>query len=189
MSRNFPPSSTCFPFRAPCRFLLPGLCILLGLAVVLVASLRPAAAQADMSSSATRSGSSSALRERLRGATDLFQRRCARCHAPDGTGNTFPAPDFTDSRWQKQRSDKQLLVSILEGKGHAMPPFRGKVSEEGADELVTLIRTFDPKYDPAAARRQPLADDEFRKRFRVLEAEMERLKDQYRKLSAEPGKP
>jgi mono/diheme cytochrome c family protein len=177
-------------YRRLSALLPPGLCLLLGLAVGPLLSLRPAVAQADMPSSASRSGSSSsALRARLRGASDLFQRRCARCHGADGTGSTFPAPDFTNARWHRQRSDDQLLVSILEGKGRGMPAFRGKLSDEGADELVTLIRTFDPTYDPAAARRQPVSDDEFRKRFRLLEAEMEHLKDQYRRLSEEPRKP
>jgi probable HAF family extracellular repeat protein len=76
-----------------------------------------------------------------------------------------------------------------------MPPFRGKVNEVGADELATLIRTFDPTYDPTAARRNAVSADEFRKRFRQLEAEMERLKKQFRELSEgsadrqRPGRP
>jgi mono/diheme cytochrome c family protein len=113
----------------------------------------------------------------------LFRRHCAQCHGARGTGAAPPAPDFTDPRWQRQRSDEQLVVAILDGKGNRMPPFRGKVSEEGADELATLIRTFDPTYDPAAARRNAVSADEFRTRFRGLEAEMERLKKQFRELS------
>jgi mono/diheme cytochrome c family protein len=108
-------------------------------------------------------------------ARELFRQHCVRCHGAGGTASAAPAQDFTDPRWQEQRSDAQLVVAILEGKGDRMPPFRGKVSEEGADELATLIRTFDPTYDPTAARRNAVSADEFSKRFRLLEAEMERL--------------
>jgi mono/diheme cytochrome c family protein len=188
MSWNLRSRLTRFPLPSFRPFVLPGACALLGLGIISASSLRPAAAQADMATAASRA-TGAHVRERLRTATDLYQKRCARCHAADGTGSASPAPDFTNPRWQKQRSNEQLIVAILEGKGNRMPPFRGKVSEEGADELVTLIRTFDPTFDPAAAKRNPVSTDEFSKRFRELDVEMERLKKQFRELSAQPRKP
>jgi hypothetical protein len=98
-------------------------------------------------------------------------------------------PDFTRHAWHARHSDAQLVVSILEGKGSRMPAFHGKVSEGGAQDLVSLLRTFDPSYDPAAARQQPLGVEEFERRLRQLEAEMEELKKQFRDASAPPRKP
>jgi mono/diheme cytochrome c family protein/uncharacterized membrane protein len=82
-----------------------------------------------------------------RAAQQHFRRACAKCHDADGTGRQSrermaDIPDFTDSRWQAQRNDAQLLRSILEGKGEDMPPFRGKLTEEQARALVTEVRAF-----------------------------------------------
>ena len=57
----------------------------------------------------------------------------------------FPEiPDFTNVSWQAQRTDAQLLESILDGKGEDMPPVRGKISEQQARGLVAFIRAFAP---------------------------------------------
>src|SRR5262249_43356972 len=61
---------------------------------------------------------------------ELFQQRCVKCHATDGTGSRVrerlpEVPDFTDGSWQARRTDDRLLASILDGKGEGMPPFRG----------------------------------------------------------------
>src|SRR5205807_293064 len=44
----------------------------------------------------------------------------------------------------KQRSDAQLLASILEGKEPDMPSWRKKISEEQARSLVAQVRAFAP---------------------------------------------
>jgi len=53
-------------------------------------------------------------------------------------------PDFTSPAWQTSRGNSQLSVSILEGKGVLMPPWRSKVSPEVASDLVAYIRKFGP---------------------------------------------
>ena len=80
---------------------------------------------------------------------ELFAQHCVKCHGADGTGK--PArnrlakiPNFTDPSWQAQRSDAQLLVSILDGKEPEMPSWRGKISEEQASGLVAHVRAFAP---------------------------------------------
>ena len=80
---------------------------------------------------------------------ELFRKHCAECHGVDGTGK--PArelldeiPNFTDASWPARRSDAQLLVSILDGKGLEMPGWRGKISEEQARGLVAHVRAFAP---------------------------------------------
>jgi mono/diheme cytochrome c family protein len=168
----------------------PGLLILLGLGAGCLAGLTAAQAQAGRSAASVSSG---APAERLQAARRFFERRCSSCHDDDGTGGALrqalpQIPDFTSGGWQARRSDAQLAVSILEGKGTRMPAFHGKIDEDKAEDLVSLIRTFDPTYDPAAARRQPLNGEEFDRRFRQLETEMEQLKKQFRQASAPPGK-
>jgi mono/diheme cytochrome c family protein/uncharacterized membrane protein len=81
--------------------------------------------------------------------SDLFGQHCAKCHGADGTGKPrrgrLPTiPDFTAVSWQQQRSDEQLLRSILDGKGKEMPSFGDKLSEEQASGLLAQVRAFAP---------------------------------------------
>jgi mono/diheme cytochrome c family protein len=83
-------------------------------------------------------------------APALYQKYCQKCHDKEGTGaegrNTFPSiPDFTSKHWQEKRSDAQLQVSILDGKGTSMPPFGDKLDEEKAKELREFVRDFAAK--------------------------------------------
>src|SRR5215831_13371933 len=85
----------------------------------------------------------------IRDGSRLFQRTCALCHGADGRGSgvraTLPAiPDFTAPGWHQRRTDSQLIVSVLEGKGSDMPPFRDKVAREQARVLVAFVRSFAP---------------------------------------------
>jgi mono/diheme cytochrome c family protein len=77
----------------------------------------------------------------------LFGQRCVKCHGADGTGSPARGllpeiPDFTAASWQAQRTDTQLMASILDGKGQGMPPVRGKIGEEQARGLVAHVRSF-----------------------------------------------
>jgi hypothetical protein len=89
-------------------------------------------------------------------------------------------PNFTNSAWHAKRTDPQLVLSILDGKGTEMPPFRGKLSGEQARELVAFIRGFSSV--PAKSSRTPA--DDFEARFRMLEKELEDLRRQSRALSS-----
>jgi hypothetical protein len=46
-----------------------------------------------------------------------------------------------------------LLASILDGKGTAMPPVRGKISEEQARGLVAYIKSFAPTAGKSSQKR------------------------------------
>jgi len=114
----------------------------------------------------------------------LFQRFCVRCHGPDGTGsgmreNLPRLPDFTRRVWQEGRSDPQLVVSVLDGKGAEMPSFAGKVAREQARDLVAFIRTF----APSSARPVSTDTDDFEAQFGQLILEFENLRRQSRALS------
>jgi mono/diheme cytochrome c family protein len=81
---------------------------------------------------------------------DLFRNNCARCHGADGRGdtplgNTYKAPDFTDTGWwQKQykiTSSASLVSIVSHGKG-GMPAFGKKLSRTEISRLVAYVRKF-----------------------------------------------
>ena len=111
---------------------------------------------------------------KVREAQRLFQRSCVACHGSDGKGmgmrdNLPTIPDFTVLDWQQKRSDPQLVVSILDGKGTGMPAFRDKVASERVRDLVALIRRFAPGMTHSAGS----APDDFEIRFNQLFKEFE----------------
>jgi mono/diheme cytochrome c family protein len=112
----------------------------------------------------------------------LFRQYCVRCHGDDGSGE--PARErmseisnFTSDTWQDRRSNSQLQVSILDGRGAKMPAFGDKLKQHEARELVDHIRTM--RRTKSAA----LPADDFEERYRKLELEMKELMRQYRELS------
>jgi cytochrome c553 len=76
----------------------------------------------------------------------LFTANCAKCHGQDGRG--IPKylkkgqKDFTDVKWQRSRTDAQLIKAIADGKGEFMPPWKDKFSTEEMKSLVGKIRDF-----------------------------------------------
>ena len=82
----------------------------------------------------------------------LWDEKCASCHAPDGSGNTktgrrLHIKDYTDPKVQAGFSDAGLLKNFLlgvadEDGNYRMPAYKDKVSVEDAKELVALIRSF-----------------------------------------------
>jgi mono/diheme cytochrome c family protein len=106
-----------------------------GLAVLFLATIAPSAVSAQ--SPEARSASE----------VSLFRENCLKCHDSDGRGEIGRAsfrsiPDFTDPRWQATKTDRQLEVSILEGRGKSMPPMKGKLNPDHVVRLVHLIRGF-----------------------------------------------
>jgi mono/diheme cytochrome c family protein len=156
--------------------------LVLGLSGKGLSQSAPRAARAA-SAAPSRPAGSAAAAEKQRTAASRFSRSCARCHADDGRGGAFSGsdaaiPDFSRSSWHRQRSDAELLVSILDGKGRRMPAFAGKVSEEQARDLVAFIRTF----DPAPLRRQTAPADDFERRFHELQDQWDELQRQVEEL-------
>jgi mono/diheme cytochrome c family protein len=120
-----------------------------------------------------------------------LQARCARCHDGDGTGkshrdNLAEIPDFSNHKWQMSRTDSQLLVTILDGKGGHMPAYRGRLSEETARDLVAQIRGLDPQ---TSARRAEDPPSDFERRYRELQEELAELKKQFQDLTDPRRKP
>jgi mono/diheme cytochrome c family protein len=76
----------------------------------------------------------------------LFRQLCQRCHGAGGEGvrkdDDGEVPDFRRKEWHRHRSDAEMLASILQGTGGAMPAFGGRVSETEARGLVAHVRAF-----------------------------------------------
>jgi hypothetical protein len=93
--------------------------------------------------------------------------------------------DFTGRPWQEEISNAQMKVSILDGKGALMPAFRGRVTEDQAQDLVGYVRAFGPV---RAAQAEP-PPAEFEKRMRELQDQWLELQKQLKELKTPPRKP
>jgi mono/diheme cytochrome c family protein len=125
---------------------------------------------------------------RMRIGENIFRQYCFVCHDLDGKGTKMrsvlpPIPDFTNAAWHKERSDAQLRVSILEGKGTMMPANRGRVTEEQAGDLVAFIRTFGPA--KLLTGKTKAVDSDFWKSFRQLEEQCDQLTKELQKINAQ----
>ena len=124
----------------------------------------------------------------LRTGSRTFQRSCAACHGGDGRGGEMRGslpeiPDFSACPGRRERTDPQLVASVLDGKGTGMPAFRDKLSREQARDLVAFIRSLGPATLRAAAR----PSDDFEARFRQLLTEFEDLRARSR--ASRPRRP
>jgi len=128
--------------------------------------------------------------ERTRVATGLYRQYCLICHGADGKGTEMKAgmpaiPDFGASAWQERINNPQIVVGILDGKGTLMPGFRGRVSDQQAQDLAAYIRAFGPRQ--VAAPQSPAGD--FEQRYRELQAQWDELQRQLREMSPPARKP
>jgi mono/diheme cytochrome c family protein len=116
----------------------------------------------------------------IRVGAAIFQQFCLVCHGPDGTGNLVrpampPIPDFTNRAWHKGKSDAELTVSILEGKGTLMPANNTRLSRDQAKNLVAYIRSF----GGIRVDSRPVVNDaQFEKSFRQLQKQWDELEKQ-----------
>jgi mono/diheme cytochrome c family protein len=114
-----------------------------------------------------------------RSASTLYAKYCARCHQADGSGNrnrSTEVPDFTRPAWQRERSDIQLLISIRDGMGRAMPGFGDRMSEKELEELAAYVRKFAPSKSVERPRTQ---NADFDARFHKLELELAELRREF----------
>jgi mono/diheme cytochrome c family protein len=90
-------------------------------------------------------------------------------------------PDFTSRKWQNRRSKAQLLASILDGRGTQMPPFRERLSDRQAQDLVAHIKAM-----ATAPKGKEASAGDVEDRLRRLYDELEDLKEQPRDLAIPP---
>jgi len=96
-------------------------------------------------------------------------------------------PDLTNPTWQETVSNPQLMASILDGKEALMPSFRGRVTEDQAQDLVAFIRAFGPVRGAPTTREA--APGDYAERFRQLQDQWDELQKQLQELSKPPRKP
>ena len=124
------------------------------------------------------------LAAQIRVGAGLYQQFCLVCHGPGGTGNTVraampPIPDFTNRAWHKPKTNAELVVSILEGKGTLMPANNTRISRDQARNLVAYIRAF----GGVSIEPRPAATDaEFEKSFRQLQNQWDELEKELKKI-------
>jgi mono/diheme cytochrome c family protein len=119
-----------------------------------------------------------------------FRRLCARCHDDDLTGEEgrergLPVPNFTSRRWQERRSDGQVFVAIMDGRGREMPSFRDRLDDDDARALIAFLR----QSSPGPPGQDADAPGAFQRRFAEMQREMEELQRQSRSLARPPKKP
>lgn len=78
----------------------------------------------------------------------LYDTNCAKCHGPDGSGNTVVgkavgAKDLGAAE-AKKLTDAQIHTQIEQGKNN-MPPFAGTLNKEQIDSLIPIVRAFGKK--------------------------------------------
>lgn len=88
-------------------------------------------------------------------AQKVYDANCAKCHGPDGSGNTqlgkaVGAKDLRSAE-AKKLTDAEITMQIDQGKGN-MPPFGGTLSKAQIESLVPIVRGFSKK---ATAAKKP----------------------------------
>ncbi len=88
-------------------------------------------------------------------AAALFAAKCAVCHGKDGTGmESMPeVPNFADKAFQRRKTDRQLITSIMVGR-NAMPAFKDRLKPAEIAALVRYVRTF-PAHAPVVGTAPP----------------------------------
>jgi cytochrome c6 len=78
----------------------------------------------------------------------LFEANCAKCHGPDGSGDTaigkaVGAKDLRSAEAQKL-TDAQIFTQIDQGKNN-MPPFGGTLDKAKINDLVAYVHVLSKK--------------------------------------------
>jgi cytochrome c6 len=106
--------------------------VIAGLAMFLFAIPHPAAAQAGKAEEGQK----------------LFEANCAKCHGPDGSGDTaigkaVGAKDLRAAEAQKL-TDAEIFTQIDQGKNN-MPPFGGALDKAKINDLVAYVKVLSKK--------------------------------------------
>jgi cytochrome c553 len=85
-------------------------------------------------------------------SADLWTDNCARCHGPDGAGNTkigkkLGLKDYSNAAVQDKMTDEEIENAIRNGvkdqKGkERMPAYKSKLSDQEVKDLAAKVRSF-----------------------------------------------
>lgn len=79
---------------------------------------------------------------------DLYATTCARCHGGDGTGGQpifdggSSPRNFHERAFQNERTDEQIKLTIINGKGSGMPSYGTIFDEQQLGSLVAHLRSL-----------------------------------------------
>ncbi len=111
---------------------------------LVVALAGVAAAQEIAQKSSTKYSAESA-----RTGRKAYLRLCQYCHGQDGRAQANPDFDAPNLRrpeeWRNGTSDERLFLSIKEGFGHDMPPFKSKLNDQEIWQVVHFVRSIGPE--------------------------------------------
>jgi len=68
------------------------------------------------------------------------QMNCAGCHSPGGGGGIGPA--LTDDEWIYGSDPENIFDTIVKGRPHGMPSYRGRMGNSEVWKLVAYVRTL-----------------------------------------------
>lgn len=148
-------------------------------------SVPPTVSSTDATSASTReSPLPREASEKLTLAAEQYRRFCLACHGVDGRGAAVKLamptiPDLSNAAWQASRNDAQLTISILDGYGKLMPPFRNHLTRSQAQALTAYMRAFGPVKKPTS----PTAPADFEERMRQLQDQWRELERQINNLN------
>lgn len=87
--------------------------------------------------------------EAVREGRKTYLRLCQYCHGQDGRAQANPDFDAPNLRrpqeWRNGVSDERLFLSIRDGVGHEMPPFRAQLKDEEIWRIVHFLRSIGPR--------------------------------------------
>ena len=64
---------------------------------------------------------------------------CNGCHSAGGGGM---GPALMDDKWRYGSESESVYASIMQGRPNGMPPFRGRITEDQAWQLVAYVRSM-----------------------------------------------
>ncbi len=134
---------------------------LIGLTAALVVSATPTTAtDKDDARSEARELTSpiSYSKDSVRTGRKTYLRLCQYCHGADGRAEAnpdFEAPSLRSPKeWRYGSKDGEMFISIRDGAGHEMPPFRKQLTDDQIWRLVHYVRSIGPK-DLRPAEKSP----------------------------------
>ncbi len=78
--------------------------------------------------------------EAIEQGREIFQEKCSACHGPDAKGSI--GPNLTDDEWKYGWSDREVFISISNGRPNGMPAWGQILSEDDIWKVIAYIRSL-----------------------------------------------
>jgi len=71
---------------------------------------------------------------------EIFLSKCSACHGENAKGGI--GPDLTDNKWKYGGSDKEIYMSIANGRPGGMPPWGTTLSDDDIWKVIAYLRSL-----------------------------------------------